>query len=178
MYNLTDIRVIFRRVCIWWDVSYMALDSFDEWISWITNLRLPSKHKNVVASELYDEIDKTYDPNFKEENNNGKEKISGEQLKDLYKSFVSECRIVTIEDPFDQDDLEHYGKMTAECNEHVKIVGDDLLVTNLTVHLLIMGKMGTRLSCERKIQIESALLKSTINEPDIIIFKHRLISTY
>ncbi|GJW04318.1 transcriptional elongation regulator MINIYO [Tanacetum coccineum] len=49
---------------------------------------------------------------------------------------------------------------------------------NVPVHLLIMGKMGTRLSCERKIQIESALLKSIENDPDIIIFKHRLLSTY
>ncbi|GJW21055.1 enolase [Tanacetum coccineum] len=87
---------------------------------------------DVAASEFYDEKDKTYDLNFKEENNNGKEKISGEQLKDLYKSFVSEYPIVSIEDPFDQDDWEHYGKMTAECGEHVQIVGDDLLVTNPT----------------------------------------------
>ncbi|KAI3725290.1 hypothetical protein L1987_65073 [Smallanthus sonchifolius] len=87
---------------------------------------------DVAASEFYGEKDKTYDLNFKEENNDGKEKISGEQLKDLYKSFVSEYPIVSIEDPFDQDDWEHYAKMTAECGEHVQIVGDDLLVTNPT----------------------------------------------
>ncbi|KAL8094831.1 enolase-like [Apium graveolens] len=84
---------------------------------------------DVAASEFYG-TDKTYDLNFKEENNNGSEKISGEQLKDLYKSFVSEYPIVSIEDPFDQDDWEHYGKMTAECGVQVQIVGDDLLVTN------------------------------------------------
>ncbi|KAI3776286.1 hypothetical protein L1987_46062 [Smallanthus sonchifolius] len=87
---------------------------------------------DVAASEFYGEKDKTYDLNFKEENNDGKEKISGEQLKDLYKSFVSEYPIVSIEDPFDQDDWEHYAKMTAECGEQVQIVGDDLLVTNPT----------------------------------------------
>nr|AMR99129.1 cytoplasmic enolase [Helianthus annuus] len=87
---------------------------------------------DVAASEFYAEKDKTYDLNFKEENNDGKQKISGEQLKDLYKSFVSEYPIVSIEDPFDQDDWEHYGKMTAECGEQVQIVGDDLLVTNPT----------------------------------------------
>nr|GEZ60145.1 DEAD-box ATP-dependent RNA helicase 7 [Tanacetum cinerariifolium] len=34
----------------------MALDSFDEWISWITNLQLPSKHKrnSGVAITLYE----------------------------------------------------------------------------------------------------------------------------
>lgn len=62
--------------------------------------------------------------------NDGSQKISGNALKDLYKSFVSEYPIVSIEDPFDQDDWEHYAKMTAECGEKVQIVGDDLLVTN------------------------------------------------
>nr|GEY50635.1 RNA-directed DNA polymerase, eukaryota [Tanacetum cinerariifolium] len=32
-FNCSVVRAIFQRVCIWWDVSYMALDSFDEWIS-------------------------------------------------------------------------------------------------------------------------------------------------
>ncbi|GJY28534.1 RNA-directed DNA polymerase, eukaryota, reverse transcriptase zinc-binding domain protein [Tanacetum coccineum] len=44
-------RAIFRRIYIWWDVSYMELDSFDEWISWITNLRLPSKHKRLLEGK-------------------------------------------------------------------------------------------------------------------------------
>ena len=43
---------------------------------------------------------------------------------------MSDYPIVSIEDPFDQDDWEHYGKMTAEIGEQVQIVGDDLLVTN------------------------------------------------
>ncbi|KAF5953971.1 hypothetical protein HYC85_006827 [Camellia sinensis] len=84
---------------------------------------------DVAASEFYGS-DKTYDLNFKEENNNGSQKISGEQLKDLYKLFVSEYPIVSIEDPFDQDDWEHYAKMTCEIGEKIQIVGDDLLVTN------------------------------------------------
>ncbi|CAI8614770.1 unnamed protein product [Vicia faba] len=84
---------------------------------------------DVAASEFYKE-DKSYDLNFKEENNDGSQKISGEALKDLYKSFVSEYPIVSIEDPFDQDDWEHYAKMTGEIGTNVQIVGDDLLVTN------------------------------------------------
>jgi enolase len=46
---------------------------------------------------------------------------------------VSEYPIVSIEDPFDQDDWVHYAKMTEEIGEQVQIVGDDLLVTNPTV---------------------------------------------
>lgn len=67
---------------------------------------------------------------FDLQNNDGSQKISGNSLKDLYKSFVSEYPIVSIEDPFDQDDWEHYAKLTAEVGANVQIVGDDLLVTN------------------------------------------------
>ncbi|KAK9127643.1 hypothetical protein Syun_016440 [Stephania yunnanensis] len=83
---------------------------------------------DVAASEFYS--DKKYDLNFKEENNDGSQKISGDALKDLYKSFACEYPIVSIEDPFDQDDWEHYSKLTSEIGEKVQIVGDDLLVTN------------------------------------------------
>ena len=67
------------------------------------------------------------------QNNDGSQKISGDSLKNVYKSFVSEYPLVSIEDPFDQDDWVHYAKMTEEIGEQVQIVGDDLLVTNPTV---------------------------------------------
>jgi enolase len=87
---------------------------------------------DVAASEFYNDKDKKYDLNFKEESNDGSQKISGDQLKDVYKSFASEYPIVSIEDPFDQDDWTHYAKMTEEIGAEVQIVGDDLLVTNPT----------------------------------------------
>ena len=64
------------------------------------------------------------------QNNDGSLKISGDALKDLYKSFLAEYPIVSIEDPFDEDDWEHYAKITREVGEKYQIVGDDLLVTN------------------------------------------------
>ncbi|KAF7070000.1 hypothetical protein CFC21_075564 [Triticum aestivum] len=88
--------------------------------------------KTAIEKAGYTGKDKTYDLNFKEENNDGSQKISGDSLKNVYKSFVSEYPIVSIEDPFDQDDWVHYAKMTEECGVEVQIVGDDLLVTNPT----------------------------------------------
>jgi len=38
--------------------------------------------------------------------------------------------MISIEDPFDQDDFPSYGKMTADLGETCQVVGDDLLVTN------------------------------------------------
>jgi enolase len=71
--------------------------------------------------------------NSRDQNNDGSHKISGDSLKDVYKSFVSEYPIVSIEDPFDQDDWDTYAKLTQEIGQNVQIVGDDLLVTNPTV---------------------------------------------
>jgi enolase len=44
--------------------------------------------------------------------------------------LVDHYPLVTIEDPFDQDDFESYIKMTKLMGDKVQIVGDDLLVTN------------------------------------------------
>eukprot|EP00922_Rhytidocystis_sp_ex-Travisia-forbesii_P017103 GHVS01025512.1.p1 GENE.GHVS01025512.1~~GHVS01025512.1.p1 ORF type:complete len:449 (+),score=61.08 GHVS01025512.1:120-1466(+) len=85
---------------------------------------------DVAASEFYIAADKTYDLDFKTKNNDKSNVKTGEQLKDLYIEFTKKYPMVSIEDPFDQDDWTNYTKMTAEIGKDVQIVGDDLLVTN------------------------------------------------
>lgn len=81
---------------------------------------------DVAASEFYK--NGRYDLNFKSKEMAGKQTLSGEELADLYREFIRDFPIVSIEDPFDQDDWESYSKFVANCSE--QIVGDDLLVTN------------------------------------------------
>ncbi|KAF2078530.1 hypothetical protein CYY_000155 [Polysphondylium violaceum] len=81
---------------------------------------------DVAASEF--KVENGYDLDFKTKNNDGSQVISGEKLADLYREFIAEYPIVSIEDPFDQDDWESYEKLTKSVS--VQIVGDDLLVTN------------------------------------------------
>ncbi|GKF80665.1 RNA-directed DNA polymerase, eukaryota, partial [Tanacetum coccineum] len=38
-------REIFRKISCWWDVSYMEISSYEDWLTWIVNLRLSIKHK-------------------------------------------------------------------------------------------------------------------------------------
>ena len=83
----------------------------------------------VAAAEFYTE-DKMYDLDFKTENNDGSMKKSGEEMIEMYKEFCSEYPIVSIEDPFDQDDWDNWTKITAALGDKVQIVGDDLTVTN------------------------------------------------
>jgi enolase len=83
---------------------------------------------DVAAAEFYTADDKMYDLDFKTENNDGSLKKTGEEMIAMYKEFCSEYPIVSIEDPFDQDDFENTGTLTA--SGVCQVVGDDLLVTN------------------------------------------------
>uniref|UniRef100_A0A7S2XY39 phosphopyruvate hydratase n=1 Tax=Fibrocapsa japonica TaxID=94617 RepID=A0A7S2XY39_9STRA len=83
-----------------------------------------------VASSEFLCKDGTYDLDFKTENNDGSQKISGPELANMYKKLMADFPIVSIEDPFDQDDWANYAAFQAECGDQVQIVGDDLLVTN------------------------------------------------
>ncbi|KAK1601726.1 hypothetical protein QYE76_016852 [Lolium multiflorum] len=78
---------------------------------------LAGKTMSSPSVELYGEKDQTYDLNFKEENNHGSQKVSGDSSKNVYKSFVDEYPIFPIEDLFDQDDWVHYAKMIEEIGE-------------------------------------------------------------
>ena len=82
---------------------------------------------DVAAAEFYTE-DKMYDLDFKTENNDGSLKKTGAEMIELYKEFCAEYPIVSIEDPFDQDDFENTGLLTG--SGVCQVVGDDLLVTN------------------------------------------------
>ena len=82
---------------------------------------------DAAAAEFYTE-DKMYDLDFKTENNDGSLKKTGEEMIEMYKEFCSEYPIVSIEDPFDQDDFENTGILTG--SGVCQVVGDDLLVTN------------------------------------------------
>jgi len=56
--------------------------------------------------------------------------ITGAQLMNKYKTLTEKYPIVSIEDPFEQNDFESYTMMNKEIGQTVQIVGDDLLVTN------------------------------------------------
>lgn len=81
---------------------------------------------DVAASEFFK--DGKYDLDFKNKDSNPADYLSSDALGDLYRDFVDKYPIVSIEDPFDQDDWAAYTTMTA--STPIQIVGDDLLVTN------------------------------------------------
>jgi len=82
---------------------------------------------DVAASEFKVKGGDGYDLDFKYDGN----VISGDALGELYQSLAADYPIVTIEDPFDEDDWESWSKFTEKNGEAFQVVGDDLTVTNI-----------------------------------------------
>ncbi|OYT27773.1 MAG: phosphopyruvate hydratase [Candidatus Altiarchaeales archaeon ex4484_96] len=61
----------------------------------------------------------------------GGEKISGSELGTLYERMLNKYPIVSLEDPFAEDDWYSWIRFTEYFKDKLQIVGDDLLVTNV-----------------------------------------------
>merc|ERR1712113_621122 len=85
---------------------------------------------DVAASEFYNAETKLYDLDFKNKDSPPEMKKTAAQLVDYYKVWLSKYPLVSIEDPFDQDDWDAYKLFMDAVGKDVQIVGDDLLVTN------------------------------------------------
>ena len=77
---------------------------------------------DVAASEFYQEK-KYY---LKRE----KKELSAEELTEFYNRLVKEHSVVSIEDPFAEDDWESFAAITEQLGNKIRIVGDDLYATN------------------------------------------------
>lgn len=83
---------------------------------------------DVAASEFFK--DGKYDLDFKNPESDASKHLTGEELANLYKEFIKDYPIVSIEDAFDQDDFKHFALLNKDVSKDVQIVGDDLTVTN------------------------------------------------
>ena len=83
---------------------------------------------DVAASEFYKEG--LYDLDFKNPDSRKEEWLTSEKMIDMLNSMVDKYPIVSIEDPFDQDDWNAWINYTSEAG--IQVVGDDLTVTNPT----------------------------------------------
>jgi len=81
---------------------------------------------DVASSEFYK--DGKYDLDFKNPESDSSKWLSGPQLAELYAKLISEYPIVSIEDPFAEDDWEAWSHFLATVD--IQIVADDLTVTN------------------------------------------------
>ena len=77
---------------------------------------------DVAASEIYDDKENVYLIDNK--------KLSPDELLEYYKDIVIRYPIISIEDPFDEDDFDSLKKITSLLGNRIMLVGDDYFVTN------------------------------------------------
>ncbi|KAL3135043.1 hypothetical protein ABBQ32_007990 [Trebouxia sp. C0010 RCD-2024] len=81
---------------------------------------------DVAASEFFQ--NNKYNLDFKADSPDPEQIKTGPELQEQYSNYCKQYPIISIEDPFDQDDFESYANLTLE--GACQIVGDDLLCTN------------------------------------------------
>ena len=77
---------------------------------------------DVAASEIYDQNTDKYTIDHKQ--------MSPNELLIYYQKLVAEYPIISIEDPFNEEDFEHLAALTRLMNNKILLVGDDYFVTN------------------------------------------------
>lgn len=75
---------------------------------------------DVAATELYSNGTYTWDSS----------EITAEQMIEIYRGWMNEYPLKSIEDGLSEDDWDGWKAMTSELGANVQLVGDDLFVTN------------------------------------------------
>ncbi len=78
---------------------------------------------DVAASEFY--------KNGKYYFENQKEGLTPDKLLKIYNTWISKYPLLSIEDGLAEDDWENWEKLTKQAGKKVKLIGDDLFVTNV-----------------------------------------------
>lgn len=79
---------------------------------------------DVAASEFFNKEDNIYAVK------SAKVNLNSNQLLGLYDEWISKYPISSIEDGLEEDSWEEWSKMTSRFSDKVKIIGDDISVTN------------------------------------------------
>jgi enolase len=83
---------------------------------------------DAASSEFYK--DGKYDLDFKNPNSDQSKWLSGEQLADMYIGLFEKYPIVSLEDPFAEDDWASWQSFYKKAGDKLQVVADDLTVTN------------------------------------------------
>ncbi|GJX17455.1 RNA-directed DNA polymerase, eukaryota [Tanacetum coccineum] len=52
-FSCSFVRQIVRKVCSWWDIMHIDVNSYVEWVNWMNSLRLKSKSKLMIEGVFY-----------------------------------------------------------------------------------------------------------------------------
>ena len=75
--------------------------------------------------------------------------LTGEEMVDLYASWVDKYPIISLEDGLHEDDWDSWVKLVERLGDRIQLVGDDLLVTNVArIEKAIEMKASNSLLCK------------------------------
>ncbi len=75
--------------------------------------------------------------------------LTGEEMVDLYASWVDKYPIISLEDGLHEDDWDSWVKLVERLGDRIQLVGDDLLVTNVSrIEKAIDMKAANSLLCK------------------------------
>ena len=77
---------------------------------------------DCAATSMYDATDETYTLDGK--------KVSAKELSNYYIYLVEKYPIISIEDPFQEEDFKSFATLTTKLDDKIMLVGDDYFVTN------------------------------------------------
>nr|GEW85502.1 RNA-directed DNA polymerase, eukaryota [Tanacetum cinerariifolium] len=52
-FSCSSARQIARKISLWWNVNYVVVNSYIEWLNWLVSLRLTAKLKVMIEGVLY-----------------------------------------------------------------------------------------------------------------------------
>lgn len=78
---------------------------------------------DVAANEIFDKEQKKYLLD--------QQLLTTSELEAWYQEICRDYPVISLEDPFHEDDVEGFAHITNVLGEHVQIVGDDLFTTNV-----------------------------------------------
>ncbi len=110
---------------------------------------------DCAASSFYNKGTNRYSMDGKE--------MDTDQLLAYYKTLVEKYPIISIEDPFDEEDWEGFSKMKSQLGKNVQVVGDDIFVTNIN-----RLQKGIELDCANSILIKLNQIGSVTETLDTI----------
>ncbi|HXW36411.1 MAG TPA: phosphopyruvate hydratase, partial [Nitrososphaerales archaeon] len=104
--------------------------------------------------------------------------LSEAKLEDFYVRLVDEFGLLTIEDPFQEDAFEAFAGLTRRLGRKVKVIGDDIYVTNIERIRMGMKKGATNAVLIKLNQIGTLTeTEGAIKESDrgglVVVVSHR-----
>lgn len=108
---------------------------------------------DLAASSFYFE-DKGYDLYYKDSEKKGTNYMSAEQFCDYLKNLLKQYpEIISLEDPFHEQDFDGFAKQTSDVGNEIQIVGDDLTVTNPTLIQMAVDRKACNAQLMKQNQI-------------------------